>query len=220
MVCINCGEENRDGVKFCMSCHTKFENAKKEDIKEIMETAQEAVKSGDKNKMQDVYQKILFDWMGDKFGEAAPVLEIIAKAGNVNAQVMLGTRYSKGIGVELNYEKAADLLFKAAEQGNKDAMQRLGDLYDSGNIKQTNPLYLLFPKLKSKNNEKKAAQWKEKGEKKIVQVACDHGSCMYSYTIEKGDPNHNIPPGTNFEDLPEDWVCPLCGNREFIFSMG
>ena len=28
---------------------------------------------------------------------------------------------------------------------------------------------------------------------------------------EIGDPENGIEPGTSFEDLPEDWVCPLCG---------
>ena len=35
--------------------------------------------------------------------------------------------------------------------------------------------------------------------------------CGYVYNPEKGDPDHEIPPGTPFEDLPDDWVCPMCG---------
>lgn len=35
--------------------------------------------------------------------------------------------------------------------------------------------------------------------------------CGYIYDPEKGDPESDIPAGTPFEDLPEDWVCPLCG---------
>lgn len=35
-------------------------------------------------------------------------------------------------------------------------------------------------------------------------------NCGYIYRPEKGDPAHGIPPGTPFEDLPDDWVCPLC----------
>ena len=34
--------------------------------------------------------------------------------------------------------------------------------------------------------------------------------CGYVYDPEVGDPDNNIPAGTSFEDLPEDWVCPLC----------
>ncbi len=35
--------------------------------------------------------------------------------------------------------------------------------------------------------------------------------CNYIYDPELGDPDAGIEPGTAFEDLPEDWVCPLCG---------
>jgi rubredoxin len=35
--------------------------------------------------------------------------------------------------------------------------------------------------------------------------------CGYVYDPEKGDPDAGIKPGTAFEDLPDDWVCPECG---------
>lgn len=35
--------------------------------------------------------------------------------------------------------------------------------------------------------------------------------CGYVYDEELGDPENGIAPGTRFEDLPEDFVCPLCG---------
>lgn len=35
--------------------------------------------------------------------------------------------------------------------------------------------------------------------------------CGYIYDPEKGDPTSGIAPGTAFEDLPDDWVCPECG---------
>lgn len=35
--------------------------------------------------------------------------------------------------------------------------------------------------------------------------------CEYVYDPELGDPENGIEPGTSFEDLPADWVCPLCG---------
>ena len=35
--------------------------------------------------------------------------------------------------------------------------------------------------------------------------------CGYVYDPEQGDPDADIKPGTAFEDLPEDWVCPVCG---------
>ncbi len=35
--------------------------------------------------------------------------------------------------------------------------------------------------------------------------------CGYEYDPETGDEANAIMAGTDFEDLPEDWVCPLCG---------
>ena len=35
--------------------------------------------------------------------------------------------------------------------------------------------------------------------------------CNYVYDPIVGDPDGEIEPGTAFEDLPDDWVCPVCG---------
>lgn len=35
--------------------------------------------------------------------------------------------------------------------------------------------------------------------------------CDYIYDPDKGDPENGIAPGTAFEALAEDWICPLCG---------
>ena len=35
--------------------------------------------------------------------------------------------------------------------------------------------------------------------------------CGYVYRANVGDEENGIEPGTDFEDIPEDWTCPLCG---------
>ena len=42
--------------------------------------------------------------------------------------------------------------------------------------------------------------------------------CGYIYDPAEGDAPHNIPIGTAFEDLPDDWVCPLCGAEKEYFE--
>jgi len=42
-------------------------------------------------------------------------------------------------------------------------------------------------------------------------------SCGYIYDPEAGDPDSGIAPGTPFEELPEDWVCPDCGASKDMF---
>lgn len=42
--------------------------------------------------------------------------------------------------------------------------------------------------------------------------------CGYVYDPEVGDPDNGIAPGTKFEDLPEDYVCPTCGVGKDMFE--
>ena len=37
------------------------------------------------------------------------------------------------------------------------------------------------------------------------------GPCGFVYDPEVGDPDNGIEPGTAFEDLPDNWKCPICG---------
>ena len=43
----------------------------------------------------------------------------------------------------------------------------------------------------------------------MKRYVCD--VCGYVYDEAQGDPDNGIAPGTRFADLPEDYVCPLCG---------
>ena len=46
---------------------------------------------------------------------------------------------------------------------------------------------------------------------------CD--PCRYIYDPAVGDPDSGIEPGTAFEDIPDDWVCPICGVGKDLFSV-
>ena len=43
--------------------------------------------------------------------------------------------------------------------------------------------------------------------------------CGYEYDPKNGDPENGIDPGTDFEDLEEDWECPLCGAGKDDFEI-
>jgi hydroxylamine reductase len=43
-----------------------------------------------------------------------------------------------------------------------------------------------------------------------IMAKWDCLACDYVYDEEKGDPDNGIEPGTLFEDIPEDWLCPVC----------
>lgn len=52
----------------------------------------------------------------------------------------------------------------------------------------------------------------------MAKYVCD--VCGWEYDPRVGDPEHGIEPGTPFEDLPDDFTCPLCGagKDEFVES--
>ena len=43
--------------------------------------------------------------------------------------------------------------------------------------------------------------------------------CGYVYDEAAGDPDHGIAPGTRWEAIPEDWVCPDCGVGKADFEL-
>lgn len=63
-----------------------------------------------------------------------------------------------------------------------------------------------------KNDLGEPEKWGDKMDKYRCEV------CGYVYDPEVGDPDNGIPAGTNFEDLPDDWVCPVCGAAKDQFE--
>lgn len=43
--------------------------------------------------------------------------------------------------------------------------------------------------------------------------------CEYVYDPAVGDPDNGVEPGTSFEDLPSDWICPECGAGKDEFEL-
>jgi len=50
----------------------------------------------------------------------------------------------------------------------------------------------------------------------MIRYVCN--ACGYIYDPKIGDPDAGIAPGTSFEDLPDDWVCPVCGAEKDEFE--
>jgi rubredoxin len=59
----------------------------------------------------------------------------------------------------------------------------------------------------------RVASGKEVPLKRYRCSVCDH-----IYDPAMGDPDSNIPPGTPFEKLPDEWVCPDCGAQKSDFA--
>jgi flavin reductase (DIM6/NTAB) family NADH-FMN oxidoreductase RutF/rubredoxin len=57
---------------------------------------------------------------------------------------------------------------------------------------------------------------KERSDARMQKYECQ--VCGYVYDPAKGDPDNGVEPGTAFEDLPDDWVCPVCGAAKDQFE--
>ena len=57
---------------------------------------------------------------------------------------------------------------------------------------------------------------KEEGSAKMAKYKCS--VCGWIYDPEIGDEEGGIAPGTPFEELPDDWVCPVCGAAKSDFE--
>lgn len=55
----------------------------------------------------------------------------------------------------------------------------------------------------------------KKETKKYKTYVC--GGCGYEYNAAVGDPESDVMPGTLFESLPEEWICPDCGEEKLMF---
>ncbi|HEY48436.1 MAG TPA: High molecular weight rubredoxin [Dehalococcoidia bacterium] len=96
----------------------------------------------------------------------------------------------------------------------------LGKLVDSEVLKEGEPMtYAYYHQVKRGTTPKSAPSYREeekKEEAKMAKYKCS--VCGYVYDPEKGDPESDIAPGTPFEELPDDWVCPVCGAPKSDFE--
>jgi len=77
--------------------------------------------------------------------------------------------------------------------------------------------YSYYHEVKKGSTPKNAPTYvKEKGKIGLPRFVCE--ICGYIYDPEKGDPESGVKPGTLFEDLPETWVCPVCGASKDKFK--
>lgn len=103
----------------------------------------------------------------------------------------------------------------------------IGELVSAKVLKEGKPLtYAYYYEVKKGRASKNAPTYRghlegkeekpEKRRKSMRNYICE--VCGYVYDPDKGDPDEGIDPGTAFEDLPDDWVCPVCGASKDQFS--
>jgi len=96
----------------------------------------------------------------------------------------------------------------------------LGRLVDSDVLQEGEPMtYAYYHKVKRGTTPRSAPSYIEdvkKEEVKMAKYKCT--VCGYIYDPKEGDTEGDIAPGTPFEELPDDWVCPVCGAPKSDFE--
>jgi len=96
----------------------------------------------------------------------------------------------------------------------------IGELVDADVIKEGEPMtYAYYHQVKRGSTPRTAPSYieeKKEAVPKMVKYRCT--VCGYIYDPELGDPDGGIKPGTPFEEIPDDWVCPVCGAAKSDFE--
>ncbi len=96
----------------------------------------------------------------------------------------------------------------------------IGELVGADVIKEGEPMtYAYYHQVKRGTTPKTAPSYVE--EKKVEAINTAKYKCTvcgYVYDPELGDPDGGIKPGTPFEEIPDDWVCPVCGAGKSEFE--
>ena len=101
----------------------------------------------------------------------------------------------------------------------------VGEVIDADIVEEVEPMtYDFYHKVKKGLSPKTAPTYigeekniTEQKEDKMKKYKCT--ICGYIYDPQKGDPDSGIKPGTSFEDIPDDWVCPVCGVGKDSFEV-
>jgi len=95
----------------------------------------------------------------------------------------------------------------------------IGGLVWADVLKEGEPMtYAYYHQVKRGTTPKTAPSYiaEKKEAPKMAKYRCT--VCGYIYDPELGDPDGGIAPGTPFEEIPDEWVCPVCGAAKSDFE--
>lgn len=95
----------------------------------------------------------------------------------------------------------------------------LGELAGAEVLSDEEPItYAYYQMVKHGTTPPTAPSYQKKEEAKMSAAKYKCTLCGYIYDPALGDPDGNIPAGTAFEDIPDDWTCPVCGASKSDFE--
>lgn len=96
----------------------------------------------------------------------------------------------------------------------------IGEIVGADVLREGEPMTYAYYHLVKRGSTPKTApsyiEEKKEAAPKMAKYKCT--VCGYVYDPELGDPDGGIKPGTSFEKLPDDWVCPVCGASKDQFE--
>jgi flavin reductase (DIM6/NTAB) family NADH-FMN oxidoreductase RutF/rubredoxin len=96
----------------------------------------------------------------------------------------------------------------------------LGEIVHADVLKEGDPMtYAYYHQVKRGTTPKTAPSYVEETKKvvsSIIKYKCN--VCGYIYDLEMGDPDGGIKSGTPFDEIPDSWVCPVCGASKDMFT--
>jgi flavin reductase (DIM6/NTAB) family NADH-FMN oxidoreductase RutF/rubredoxin len=96
----------------------------------------------------------------------------------------------------------------------------ISDLVGAELLKEGEPMTYAYYHLVKRGSTPKAAPTYHEEKKEVAAKMAKYRCtvCGYIYDPELGDPDGGIAPGTSFEDIPDDWECPVCGAAKSEFE--
>ncbi|GAG55455.1 unnamed protein product, partial [marine sediment metagenome] len=96
----------------------------------------------------------------------------------------------------------------------------VGELVGADVLREGEPMtYAYYHQVKRGTTPKTAPSYIEEKKEAVTKMAKYRCTvCGYVYDPELGDPDGGIKPGTPFEEIPDDWVCPVCGVAKSEFE--
>jgi len=166
----------------------QYKMKQQKDEKVLAKLNKDYVKAARDLEVEHMFQRAMHANINGEFEEGFNLLKQLANKNYVKAQSRLGHMYERGMGLKVDYKKAADWYLKSINNGSSNAYARLGFLYERGlgvrqNFKRAAELYKTSADMGSRHGQSRLGRLYQRGNgvKKDTAKALQ----LYRKSIEK-----------------------------------
>ena len=137
----------------------------------------------------------LDEYTKGNFSSSLKLLKPLAERGQLDAEIILGSIYEKGLGVKQDIKAAIKWYEKAAEKLNPQALFQLGDIYETGNgVDRDSDLALQYFDLAANSGELKAKdRFNSLIEELKISAESSDPKAQYRLGVSYSSRNHTLP---------------------------